>query len=203
MKTAFVLMTVFLLAITGYGQQKNKQIKPALLIIDIQNFYFPGNGKGLSNAEGASLAAKEVLNIFRERKQLVVHIRHKSNKGFEIHRNVAPLPEEKVITKQEVNCFYKTDLLAYLKSKEINRLIIIGMQTQLCLEGAVRAAHDYGFECFVVSDACATRDVDFADKTVKAEDVQTAILSAITDGKYAKVIDLKEFKNNTDEYLIY
>jgi nicotinamidase-related amidase len=176
-------------------------MKTALLIVDIQNFYFPGEGPGLVHAEEASLAAKEVLQIFREKKQLVVHVRHKSKKGFEIHPNVAPLPEEKVITKEDVNSFRNTDLLEYLKTNNINRLVIIGMQTQMCLEGAVRAAHDFGFECIVVQDACATRDLKFGDKTVKAEDVQTAVLATITDGRYAKVIDLKEFRENRDKYL--
>ncbi len=200
-KRLSLLITALLFTFTGLCQSKNNPMKTALLIVDIQNFYFPGDGPGLAHAEKASLAAKEVLKIFRDRKQLVVHVRHKSAKGFEIHPNVAPLPEEKVITKEEVNSFQKTDLLEYLKTNNIKRLVIIGMQTQMCLEGAVRAAHDFGFECVVVQDACATRDLKFGDKTVKAEDVQTAILATITDGRYAKVIDLKELKESADKYL--
>lgn len=194
-----LLLIVFQYSVSS--RQKGDNIKTALLIVDIQNFYFPGDGPGLVNAEQASLNAKEILEIFREKKQLVVHVRHKSKKGFEIHKNVEPLPDEKVITKEEVNSFLGTDLLEYLKSNKINRLIIIGMQTQMCLEAAVRAGHDFGFECFVIRDACATRDVKFSDKTVKAEDVQTTILAIITDGGYGKVIDLKDFKDNTDNYL--
>ena len=176
-------------------------MKTALLIVDIQNFYFPGEGPGLVHAEEASLAAKEVLQIFREKKQLVVHVRHKSKKGFEIHQNVAPLQDEKVITKEDVNSFQKTDLLEYLKNNRIERLVVLGMQTQMCLEGAVRAAHDYGFDCIVVGDACATRDLKFGDKTVRAEDVQTAVLATITDGRYGKVITLREFKENPENYM--
>ncbi len=198
-------LTIFLptlfFALAGMSQTQNNLKKTALLIVDIQNFYFPGEGPGLFHAEEASLAAKEVLHIFREQKKLVVHVRHKSKKGFEIHPNVAPLSEEKVITKEAVNSFQNTDLLEYLKSNEITRLIIIGMQTQMCLEGAVRAAHDFGFECVVVSDACATRDLKFGETTVKAEDVQAAVLATITDGRYGKVIDLKEFRENADKYL--
>jgi len=176
-------------------------MKTALLLVDIQNFYFPGDGPGLEHAASAAEAAKEVLQVFRNQKQLVVHIRHQAKKGFEIHSSVTPLPEEKIITKQEVNCFYKTDLLEYLKLNQVTELVIIGMQTQMCLEGAVRAAHDYGFNCTVVQDACATRDVKFGDKTVRAADVQTAILATLTDGRYARVIDLKEFREHSDKYL--
>lgn len=195
-----LLLVIFQLS--AKSQQNAGNVKTALLIVDIQNFYFPGDGPGLVNAEQASVNAKEILNIFRDKNQLVVHVRHKSNKGFEIHKNVEPLINEKVITKEEVNSFQGTDLLEYLKSNNISRLVIIGMQTQMCVEAAIRAGYDFGFECFVIHDACATRDVKFMDKTVKAEDVQTAILATITDGGYAKVIDLKTFKENIDRYLL-
>jgi nicotinamidase-related amidase len=200
-KSIVLLLLLTLFTIVGWSQIKNEPVKTALLIVDIQNFYFPGDGPGLFHAEEASLAAKEVLGIFRDQKQLVVHVRHLSKKGFEIHPNVAPADGEKVITKQEVNSFQKTELLEYLRSKAINRLVIIGMQTQMCLEAATRAAHDFGFECIVVQDACATRDLKFGDKMVKAEDVQTAVLATLTDGRYAKVVDLKDFKENIKKYL--
>ena len=175
-------------------------MKTALLIVDIQKFYFPGDGPGLVNAEPAAVAAKEVLQNFRDHQQLVVHVRHQSSKGFEIHPNVAPLPAEKVITKQEVNSFYKTDLLVYLKDHGVTSLVIIGMQTHMCLEAAVRAAHDFGFECIVVKDACATKDLKFGEKTVRAEEVQTAVFATLTGGGYAKVIDLKNFRENSAKY---
>jgi len=196
-----LIFTVLLFHVFVYSQQKGDSLKTALLIVDIQNFYFPGDGPGLVNAEQASLKAKEILHVFRDKKQLIVHVRHKSNKGGEIHKNVEPILNEKVITKEETNSFQKTDLLEYLRTNNVNRLVIIGMQTQLCLEAAVRAGHDYGFECVVVQDACATRDVKFGDKIAKAEDVQTTILSAINDGGYGKIIDLTVFKENIDKYL--
>jgi len=185
----------------GSPQQKGDSLKTALLIVDIQNFYFPGDGPGLVNAEQASQVAKEILQSFRDKKQLVVHVRHKSSKGSEIHKNVESLPYEKIITKEEVNCFLRTDLLAYLTINNITRLVIIGMQTQMCLEAAVRAAYDYGFECIVVQEACATRDLRFGGKVVKAEDVQASTFATISDGGYGKVIEMSVFKENTDKYL--
>ncbi len=196
-----ILLFALVIGLSGNAQQNTEPMKTALLIVDIQNFYFPGEGPGLVHAEEAGLAAKEVLRIFRDQKQLVVHVRHQAKKGFEIHPYVTPLADEKVITKQEVNSFYKTDLLEYLKNNGVTRLVIIGMQTHMCLEAAVRASHDFGFECIVVQDACATKDMKFGDKTVKAEDVHTAVLATLTVGGYAKVIDLKEFKANTIRYI--
>ena len=200
-KILSLILTVLLFQYSVNSQQKSDSLKTALLIVDIQKFYFPGDGPGLVNAEQASLAAKEILQIFRDKKQLVVHVRHKSVKGSEIHKNVEPLSNEKVITKEEVNSFQGTDLLEYLRSNKINRLVIIGMQTQMCLEAAVRAAHDYGFECVVIQEACATKDLNFAGKVVKAEDVQTSTFATFINGGYSKVIEMKTFKENTDKYL--
>ena len=92
-------------------------------------------------------------------------------------------------------------MLEFLNKNNVNRLVIIGMQTQMCLEGATRAASDYGFDCIVISDACATKDLKFRDATVKAEDVQTSVFATLADGRYAKVINFKEFKENTHKFL--
>jgi len=202
MKRVFgLLIAILLVQFSTNAQQQNDSIKTALVIVDIQNFYFPGGSLELVNAEQASVAAKEILQSFRDQKQLVVHVRHKSKRGLEIHENVEPLPGEKVITKEEINSFLRTDLLEYLQEHRINRLVVIGMQTQMCLQGAVRAAHDYGFECIVIQDACATRDVKFGNNIAKAEDVQTTVLATLIDGGFSKVIDLKEFNTNLEKYL--
>lgn len=195
-----LILIVFILQNIAFSKQ-NDSIKTALLIIDIQEFYFPGEGPGLHNAIPVSLKAKEVLQNFREKNQLVVHIRHYAKKGFEIHKNVAPIEGEKIITKKAINSFQNTDLLDYLKTNSINRIVIIGMQTQMCVEAATRAGADLGFECILVHDACATRDVIFAGKTVIADDVQTSTLATIKDGGYAKIIDIDTFKKEIDEYL--
>jgi len=193
----------FLLIITLIISFSNaEEIKTALLLVDIQNFYFPSeNNPGLVGAEDASQIAQEVLQEFRKNDNRVVHIRHKAKNGFEIHDNVKPLPNEKIITKTEVNSFNGTDLLEYLQSNEISRLVIIGMQTHMCMEGATRAAYDHGFECIVIEDACATRDLTFGATTVKASDVHASTLESLTYGGYAKVIDLEEFKANLNKYL--
>lgn len=199
-KLVALSISLFLFQFSSIAQHKNDTMNTALLIIDIQNFYFPGSGPGLVNAEGASSNAKEVLQLFREKEQLVVHVRHKAAKGFEIHNNVVPLPGEKVITKEEINSFQKTDLLEFLKSKRIHRIVIVGMQTQMCVEAATRAGHDFGFECILIGDACATRDVKFGETVVKAADVHASTLATLADGGYAKVIDMDAFRENANKY---
>jgi nicotinamidase-related amidase len=157
----------------------------ALLIIDVQEFYFPGGHVPLVNPEAASEKTATVLQMFRNQGLPVIHIQHAG--GVPIHKNVAPLPGEKVITKKEANSFNGTDLLNYLITRKIKRLVICGMQTQMCVEATTRAAYDFGFKCIVVEDACATRDLKYGRRTIFAIDVQACSYS-IMNKYYASVI---------------
>ena len=160
----------------------------ALLIIDIQDFYFPGGKVPLVEPEAAAANAARVLAAFRAEDKPVVHIRHDFEPGGSIHASVAPIEGERVFTKTEVSCFNGTKVLAHLKQIGVERMVIVGMQTHMCLEAATRAAHDLGFECVVVGDACATRDLKYGDRTVPAADVHASTLATL-DGTYAKVVD--------------
>jgi len=164
----------------------------ALLIIDIQDFYFPGGSLPLYGPEKASGEARKVLDAFRNLDMLVVHVRHQASRGGEIHEDVTPLEGEKVITKTEVNAFNGTGLLEYLRQNHIESLVILGMQTHMCLEAATRAAHDYGFQCTVIADACATRDLEFGERLVPAPDVHASTLNTLN-GTYARVVTADEF----------
>lgn len=196
------LLTIILLCVAeSSSQEPTDSVRTALLIIDIQEFYFPGEGPGLSGAEEAGEQAGKVLSIFREYGLPIVHVRHQAEKGFAIHPTVLPGEGEKVITKTEVNSFKGTDLLDFLRSNQIERLVVIGMQTHMCVEAAVRAAHDLDFECIVVEDACATRNVSAGGTVVKAEEVHASTLSTFVDGGYARVTDQETLSDTPEQYL--
>ncbi len=164
----------------------------ALLLIDIQDFYFPDGRSELVDPEEASMNARKLLLRFREKGMLVVHVRHNAEKGAEIHKNVRPVEGEKVVSKDHVNAFKDTDLLAYLKENKVEKLVICGMMTHMCVEAAVRAAHDYDFETTLIHDACATRALTFGDRKVSAADVHLSTLSSLN-RYYARVADTETF----------
>ncbi len=190
MKKLFLLLAI--LSGLMMNAQTNKS-KTALLLIDIQAFYFPGGKAELVSPELASKNAKLLLADFRKKNSLVIHVRHNSKSQAEIHKDVTPLKNEKVISKNEVNSFKGTDLLSYLQTNKIDTLVIAGMQTHMCVEAAVRAAYDFDFKVILVHDACATKDLKFENKTVKAEDVHNATLSTLK--AYAKIMDTKSYLN--------
>lgn len=158
-----------------------------LLIIDVQEFYFPGGAVPLVDPETASANCAKLLAKFRAESRPIVHVGHNASKGSAFHENVAPREGETVIMKDEVNAFAGTVLLDRLREMGVRRLVICGMQTHMCVEAAVRAAHDYGFECVVAGDACATRDLKYGDRIVSAADVHHSTLATL--GAYGKVTD--------------
>ena len=100
-------------------------------------------------------------------------------------------PTETIVQKNFPNSFRETPLLEVLREKQINRLIICGMQTNMCVDAITRAAADYGFECLVAADACAARNLTFDGLTVPAEQVHHAFLAALN-GSYAKVLKVDQ-----------
>jgi nicotinamidase-related amidase len=177
----------------------------ALLIIDIQNDYFEGGKNPLDHSAQAATKAKEMLSFFRQNGMLVIHIRHLTKrpnvdyfipetKGSEIHNIVKPNPGEKVIIKHHPNSFIDTDLLEYLRSNDISNLVICGMMTHMCIDSTTRAAKDYDFNCFVISDACATKKLSINDKTLPSDLVHNAFMAALK-GYYAHIETAQEYIN--------
>ena len=186
-----ILFSISILFTGGWIFPEEEPGGRALLIIDIQDFYFKGS-RPLDHPERASANAAMILKHFRESGQLVVHIRHRSSSLAEIHHSVTPQEGEKVITKEQVNAFKDTDLLEFLKNSGIERLVICGMMTHMCVEAAVRGASDFGFQTTVIGDACTTRDLQFGGRTIKAADVHFSTLASL-DRYYGRVLNTDEF----------
>jgi nicotinamidase-related amidase len=183
--TALFAFALLIIPVALNGQ------KTALLLIDIQDFYFPGGKSALVEPGKAADNAAKLLSYFRKEKMVVIHVRHNSEPGGKINDIVKPVAGEKIIAKDEVNCFVGTDLLDYLRTNKTDTLVICGMQTHMCVEAATRAASDLGFKCILIQDACATKDVKFGDKTIKAEDVHYSTLATLKN--YAMVESVDDF----------
>lgn len=169
----------------------------ALLLIDIQNDYFPGGSMELEGSEAAGVQAGKLLAYFRENNQPVIHIQHLANrpgatffipgtKGAEFHPSVKPLATETIFEKHYPNSFRETPLLNYLRHNNIDELVVAGMMTHMCIDTTVRAAFDLGFKCYLAHDACATRSLSFQGASVPAGQVQQAYLAALN-GLFAQV----------------
>ena len=174
--------------------------RTALLIVDIQDFYYPGGKVQLENPEIAGMNAGLLLDQFRKEGYPVYHIKHQFDPGGAIHSYVEPLPGETVITKHQVNAFVDTDLLSLLRADTIEQLVICGMQTHMCVEAAVRAGHDFGFDCILVEDACATRALQYQEYIIPARNVHFSTVQTL-EGTYATVVTTEAFLRNLPQYI--
>jgi nicotinamidase-related amidase len=170
----------------------------ALLVVDIQNDYFPGGAMELVGSMAAAEVAARVQQSFRQEGLLVFNIQHVATGagatffvpgtfGVEIHQSVKPLSGEPVIVKHFPNSFRETDLLQSLRNADVTELVVVGMMTHMCIDTTARAANDYGFAVTLVANACATKDLTYGSTVVSAKEVQASYLAAI-DGSFAKVI---------------
>jgi nicotinamidase-related amidase len=169
----------------------------ALVIVDIQNDYFPGGRCELVGAQQAAERAAHLLGGFRRRGEPVFHIQHvwdgedaeffaPGTPGVEINQAVSPLAGEPVVQKAYPNSFRETDLEQRLRDAGVSEVVVAGMMTSMCVDATVRAAADLGFGCTVAHDACATLDLEFGGRRIPAASVHGAFLAALGDG-YATV----------------
>ncbi|MEH6627960.1 MAG: cysteine hydrolase family protein [Motiliproteus sp.] len=176
--------------------------KTALLLIDLQNDYFQGGKWQLNGTEAATQQAAKLLALFRHTEQPVIHVRHEfldkdaafftaNSEGAKIHSLVSPIEGETVVLKHQINSFQHTELKQILDQQQIEKLIVAGAMSHICIDAAVRAASDYGYEVSVAQDACATLDLEFNGQSVPAAQVHAAFMAALAFG-YAEVIDTEE-----------
>lgn len=174
----------------------------ALLIVDLQNDYFPGGALPLVGSDAAVTEAARLLAGFRDRGLPVVHVQHLSTRpgatfflpgtqGAEIHAAVRPVQGEPVVQKHFPNAFRDTSLQALLAERGVDALVICGAMSHMCIDATTRAAFDLGYRCSVAADACATRDLEHAGHRVAAADVHAAFMAALA-VPYARIAPAAE-----------
>ncbi|MEQ8294730.1 MAG: cysteine hydrolase family protein [Roseovarius sp.] len=178
--------------------------KTALIVIDIQNDYFPGGDWPLTGVEPAAKNAARLIGKAREAGDLVVHIRHEfptddapffrpGTEGAAIHDSVRPAEGEHVVLKHRINSYRDTDLKAHLDEHGVDRVVICGNMSHMCVDAATRASADFGYDVTVIHDACASRPLEFGGMTVPAEQAHAAFMSALGFA-YARMM-------STDDYV--
>lgn len=148
--------------------------RSALLVIDMQQFFLDSASPTFTSGGPAILPTlRRLIHAFREAGRPVIYTRHvhhpdcldagimgwwwegmclEGSPESEIHRDIAPLPNEKVIFKHRYSAFYNTDLETVLRCLKIEELVISGIMTNLCCESTARDAYYRDFKVFVLAD---------------------------------------------------
>ncbi len=177
------------------GAQEVSKLDPkttALVVIDFQNEYFAGGKMPIPDGLAAEKNAKRLLQFADKEKMPVFQVQHVTPAGSAVfaidgntvkfHPGMEPRAGDKLVKKDTVDVFASTDLEKQLKAAGIKTIIMAGLMTHACVEGAARSAAVMGFNVIVSSDASATRSITRADGvTVDAKALHQASLATIED----------------------
>jgi nicotinamidase-related amidase len=140
------------------------KVKPALLVIDIQNAYLPYMD------EKDKKMGMEMINyfiaLFRAGGFPVIRVYHADLKTgpkpdseeFAFPKTVATLPDDPMVIKNYPSAFKKTELDKLLKAKGCNTLFLCGLSSVGCVLATYHGALDLDYETFMLKDALISHD---------------------------------------------
>ncbi|MGQ9707260.1 MAG: cysteine hydrolase family protein [bacterium] len=148
--------------------------KAALLVIDMQRFFLNPSSPTFTSGGLAILPnIKRLIQAFRKVGRPVIytcHVHHPDRldtgimgwwwKGMcvegspesEVHNDIAPQPNEKVVKKHRYSAFYNTDLETVLRCLKVEELVITGIMTNICCESTARDAYYRDYRVFFLAD---------------------------------------------------
>lgn len=142
-------------------------MKKTLIVIDIQNEYFPGGKLELWNPEKALDASLELIDLAKKQNIPVILIQHVLSEdapsfnlgsfGVKIHDKInEAAPNAPVISKLYADAFYKTELEDVLDKLGVEHIILCGMMTHNCVTHTALSKTAEKYKVSVVADACTT-----------------------------------------------
>lgn len=147
-------------------------MKQALLIIDAQQELIEGNEeqKPVYEKERLIQTINFVIEEAEKQQIPILFVRDEDvaggeGDGFQVHRGIHVPADAPMFNKQATNAFYGTDLLGYLQEIEVGHLVMMGCQTEYCIDTAVKTATVNGFDVTLVEDGHSTTDA--ADLSAK------------------------------------
>lgn len=140
--------------------------KEALLIVDVQTALIKADPYNIKNVINN---IKTLISIARENDKEVIYIRHNVNKDkdiiedqeWDIYAEIAPNRNETIIDKKYNSSFYQTDLKKYLETKGIDTIILMGIQTEYCVDTTCKVAFEYGYKVIIPEETNTTFDNEY------------------------------------------
>ncbi len=106
--------------------------------------------------------------------------------GTEVHPDLAPQPDDIVVTKRRVGAFLGTDLDMILRANDIETLVMFGIATSGVVLSTLRYAADADYRLIVLKDCCSDRDAEV--HRVLTEKVFTRQATVLTAAEFAEAL---------------
>lgn len=166
----------------------------ALLVVDVQTALIKEHP---FNEEKVIENIKRLISIARDSNIEVLYVRHDDGigeeleygtDGWQIYHEIAPNKNEKVFEKKYNSAFYKTGLKEYLESKKIDIIILMGLQTEYCIDATLKSAFDNGFNVIIPEQTNTTFDNEY----LSGEKLYEFYHYKIWNNRFAKVLPVDE-----------
>jgi len=179
--TFLMLLSLFVLSpfiSMGQDVETNEGIKPALLVIDVQNVYLPMMDQDAVDRPIDMINAS--VWVFNEFKLPIIYVYHQDTEGgppadskeFEFTERI-PVPEDATkVIKHYGNAFNKTKLDQKLKDLGCNTVFLCGLSATGCVMSTYVGASDLDYNTFIIKDAVMSDDLE---KTKMMEDILETI----------------------------
>ena len=141
-----------------------------LIVIDVQKGI---TDERLYNFDGFIRNVTNIIDAARKNNVEVIYVQHDDGPGtgfsfgdkdFEIADQVAPKENEKIFIKTINSCFGNNDLANYLRESKEKDLMIVGLQTNFCIDASVKSAFERGYKVIIPKGTNSTFDNDFMDR---------------------------------------
>lgn len=141
-----------------------------LIVIDVQKGI---TDERLYDFDGFIRNVTNIIDAARKNNVEVIYVQHDDGPGtgfsfgdkdFEIADQVAPKENEKIFIKTINSCFGNNDLAKYLRESREKDLMIVGLQTNFCIDASVKSAFERGYKVIIPKGTNSTFDNDYMDR---------------------------------------
>lgn len=178
----------------GNWQETGQPSQTALVLVDLQNsFLHPRGGNYYPAADAVVPHLRRLLAHARAKGRLIVHVADRHRPGlddFESHKlpghcidgefdadffagfgpaDAAPA-NEITIVKRRFSAFFATDLDTTLRENRIERLVVAGVKTNVCVRATIQDGFGLGYRCLLARDATNSNRVNLQDAAI--EDIE-------------------------------
>ena len=147
--------------------KNSSKMNEALIVIDVQEGFFSDPNHPVYNENKLINNINQLVDSFRKQGKPIIFVRHtdedlvKGTKPWEVYSKVHWKTEDIYVDKTTPDSFYKTDLLSVLKANNIDSIVIVGLQTDYCIDTTCKSAFGKGIQTILVSDGHSTYDNSF------------------------------------------
>lgn len=133
-----------------------------LLVVDVQEGLMEDHP---TNEENFIKNVKDLIKLWRNQNKEIIFVQHQDKEDlvpnsnrWQIYHELHIQSEDKMIDKKFNSAFLHTDLDAYLKSKHIHTIVLVGMQTEFCVDATCKSAFEHGYSIHIPEGCVTTFD---------------------------------------------